>query len=73
VDGKLGKLRHQPESYRAESLIPVLEAVLIEALEPRQNRKKGDEFLAVEYIQKTDPTVEKEKLFAVMLKELGRQ
>lgn len=31
-----------------------LEALLIEALEPPQNRKRGDDFSAIEYIQDLD-------------------
>jgi hypothetical protein len=54
-DGEIGKL---PKSYDAEALIPALEAVLIEALEPRQNRKRGDDLDAVEYLQKVDPEIE---------------
>lgn len=57
-DGSLGSL---PTSYNATQLIPALEAILIEALEPRQNRKRGDDFVAVEYIQKIDPEIEKKK------------
>ena len=34
-----------------EDLIVTLEALLIEGLEPRQNRKRGDAFRAVEYLQ----------------------
>jgi hypothetical protein len=32
-------------------VIATMEAVLIEALEPRQNRRHGDEFQAVEFFQ----------------------
>ena len=32
---------------------------LIEALEPRQNRKRGDDLAAVEYPQKISPEIEK--------------
>ena len=35
---------------------------IIEALEPRQNRKRGDDLAAVEYIQKIDPEIEKKKV-----------
>jgi len=34
---------------------------LIEALEPPQNRKRGDDLSAVEYIQKEDPEIEKKR------------
>ena len=46
--GNLGNLSN---SFSAAKMIPTLEAVLIEALEPRQNRKRGDDMSAVEYIQ----------------------
>lgn len=37
------------------SLVATLESLLIEALEPPQNRKRGDDFSAIEYIQEIDP------------------
>lgn len=57
-EGKLGKMT---DAYQAEKLIPALEAILIEALEPRQNRKRGDDLSAVEYIQKEDPEIQKKR------------
>ena len=36
-------------------VIATMEAVLIEGLEPRQNRKRGDDFQAVEFLQFEDP------------------
>jgi hypothetical protein len=51
-----------PDQYQSRYLIPALEALLIEALEPRQNRKRGDDLTAAEYFQKADPAVEKEQL-----------
>ena len=61
--GELGKL---PASFAATKLIPALEALLIEALEPRQNRKRGDDLAAVEYIQKSDPEIEKKRMKATL-------
>lgn len=61
--GMLGPL---PETFAAAKLIPALEAVLIEALEPRQNRKRGDDLAAVEYIQKGDPEIEKKRVKATL-------
>lgn len=52
--GALGEL---PPTYDAAKMIPALEAVLIEALEPRQNRKRGDDLSSVEYIQREDPEI----------------
>jgi hypothetical protein len=57
--GVLGSL---PDSYLAAKIIPAVEAILIEALEPRQNRKRGDDLSAVEYIQKEDPEIQKKKV-----------
>lgn len=51
------------------SLISAIEAVLIESMEPRQNRKRGDDFSGIEYIQRVDPTIEEERKVA-LLKEL---
>lgn len=39
-------------------------AILIEALEPRQNRKRGDDLSAVEYIQREDPEIQRKKVKA---------
>ena len=61
--GQIGAL---PEIYGAATLIPALEAILIEALEPRQNRKRGDDLAAVEYIQKVDPEIEKKRVKATL-------
>lgn len=62
-DGVLGPL---PRQYDAAKLIPALEAILIEALEPRQNRKRGDDLAAVEYLQRIDPEIEKKKVKATL-------
>ena len=57
--GALGKM---PASYPGVNIVPAIEAILIEALEPRQNRKRGDDLSAVEYIQKEDPEIQKKKI-----------
>lgn len=57
--GMLGSL---PDTYDAAKMIPALEAILIEALEPRQNRKRGDDLSAVEYIQREDPEIQKKRV-----------
>ncbi len=45
-----------------DGLIATLEALLIEALEPPQNRKRGDNFSAIEYIQGEDPELKEMEL-----------
>jgi len=67
--GKLGPL---PQTFEAAKLIPALEAILIEALEPRQNRKRGDDLAAVEYIQRVDPEIEKKRIKATIDAALNR-
>jgi hypothetical protein len=62
-DGQIGSL---PDNYKAVNMIPALEAILIEALEPRQNRKRGDDLAAVEYLQKVDPEIEKKRIKATL-------
>lgn len=59
--GQLGEL---PATFVAAKMIPALEAVLIEALEPRQNRKRGDDLSAVEFIQREDPEIQKKRVKA---------
>ena len=67
-----GELKIMPESFRSTELLPALEAILIEALEPRQNRKRGDDLAAVEYIQKADPAIEKRLVKQVMEAALNK-
>jgi hypothetical protein len=61
---ELGQLGPLPTTYEAAKIIPALEAILIEALEPRQNRKRGDDLSAVEFIQREDPDIQKKKVKA---------
>jgi hypothetical protein len=50
------------ETFTLEKLIVTMEALLIEGLEPPQNRKRGDDFRAVEYIQIMDPKFQERKI-----------
>lgn len=67
--GSIGKM---PESYDAIKIIPAIEAILIEALEPRQNRKRGDDLSAVEFIQKEDPEIQKRRIKQTMEAALSK-
>ena len=42
-------------------LADILEATLIESIEPRQNRKQGNSFSGIEYLQKEDPEISNKK------------
>lgn len=57
-----GKLVETPIKVTLPSLIATLEALLIEALEPPQNRKRGDDFTVMEYIQDIDPEIKEREL-----------
>jgi hypothetical protein len=57
-----GKLVETPIKVTLPSLIATLEALLIEALEPPQNRKRGDDFSVMEYIQDIDPELKEREL-----------
>jgi hypothetical protein len=69
-DGKL--LEASFGQITQEVVIATLEAVLIEGLEPRQNRKRGDEFRAVEYIQSEDPQIQRKRMQS-LLSELQKK
>lgn len=48
-------------SWSPDVVIESLEAILIESLEPPLNRRRGDNFSAVEYLQAPDPEIERLK------------
>ncbi len=54
-DGSLGPL--PSSNIETSTLIATMEALLIEGLEPPQNRRQGDGFNSLEYVQKADPEV----------------
>lgn len=58
ADGQLSSL---PQEFTLDNLISTMEALLIEGLEPPQNRRQGDGFSAVEFLQGTDPDVLKQR------------
>lgn len=58
-----GGLKAAPsETLSVETLTATMEALLIEGLEPPQNRKRGDDFSAVEFIQVEDPELRRRQL-----------
>lgn len=57
-----GNLRETALNTSLASLVATLEALLIEALEPPQNRKRGDDFSAIEYIQDIDPELKEKEI-----------
>lgn len=57
-----GKLTQQPLAPTLPSIVAAFEAILIETLEPPQNRRRGDDFTGVEYIQDIDPELREKEL-----------
>ena len=57
-----GNLRETTLNTSLAALVATLEALLIEALEPPQNRKRGDDFSAIEYIQDIDSELKDREL-----------
>lgn len=55
----------------AGSLIATMEAVLIEALEPPQNRQRGAGLQTAEFIQIEEPEIEEKRLNELMKAKLG--
>ncbi len=70
-NGKLEKLNIIPT---VDTIISTLEALLIEGLEPRQNRRRGDDFNAIEYLQAEDAELKaqrQQKVIVDLLKKAG--
>ena len=57
-----GNLREASVNISLASLVATLEALLIEALEPPQNRRRGDDFTVIEYIQDIDPELREKEI-----------
>lgn len=58
-DGNLRKFLDS--TITSQVLVQTLEAVLIEGLEPPQNRRRGDKLEDREFIQETDPLLKKQR------------
>lgn len=59
-----GKLSSETEfnNLSIKNIGDILEAILIESIEPRQNRKQGNSFVGLEFLQKEAPEIEKNKM-----------
>lgn len=49
------------DNFSVQDLGNLLEAILIESIEPRQNRKQGNLFSGIEYLQQESPEIKKRK------------
>ena len=57
-----GNLRELSLNVSLSATVATLEALLIEALEPPQNRKRGDDFSGIEFIQDIDPELKERQI-----------
>jgi len=69
-DGSLN-LDAQFKDFTVQHLGDILEAILIESIEPRQNRKQGNSFIGLEFLQQEAPEI-KQKQKKQMLDELSK-
>lgn len=61
-----GSLKERNIIANQTLLISTLESILIETLEPPQNRKRGEDLSAVEYIQERDPELKGRQVQATL-------
>lgn len=66
VNERGGIDNNHAQNFSLANLIVTMEALFIEGLEPPQNRKRGDDFRAVEFIQVEDPEIEKSQILNLM-------
>ena len=59
-------------SIGQSTIISTLESILIETLEPPQNRRRGDDLSAIEYIQHPDPKL-KAREHQALLQKLAQE
>ena len=57
-------------SLSAFSMISTLEAIMIEIVEPVLNRRRGDDFSSIEFIQVISPEIKDELAKIDLLKQL---
>lgn len=62
----------ESNGFGMDGLVATMEALLIEALEPPQNRRRGDDFRAVEFLQVEDPEIHKSQIVS-MIDELKKK
>lgn len=68
--GEHGELCTPRGDFSTDMLVATMEAVLIEGLEPPQNRRQGDGFRAVEFLQIRNPEFEKREFLEQVLQRM---
>ncbi len=67
-----GKLEGYTRQFSEKDLIGLMEAILIEAIEPGLNRKRGEGLREVEFYQAEDPTFQKDRSKTALLEMIQR-
>jgi hypothetical protein len=67
-----GKLVESSREIGEKELVGLMEAILIEAIEPGLNRQRGEGLRSVEFYQAEDPTIEKDKNQKALLRLLQK-
>lgn len=65
-DGNLKVTDETTRCISIENMCHTLEAILIEGIEPRQNRKSGNKFSGIEYNQQMDPLIERRHFMKIL-------
>lgn len=66
-----GRLEPSPDEHAHQDMVDAMEAVLIEVLEPPQNRRRGDRLSDFEYNQVRDEAMEEAQVQRLILARLG--
>lgn len=66
--GEIGPFNSEDKPINESDLVSLLESVLIEIAEPPLNRKRGDNFHVLEYLQTTDPAIKKGQMLELLSK-----
>lgn len=67
-----GQIDSEMPTASGDDIITTLESILIECLEPPQNRRRGDHLDAVEFIQSRDPEIDRKEK-RLLIKDLIAQ
>jgi len=60
------------ENISPQNLADIIEAILIESIEPRQNRKQGNLMLGLEYLQQEAPEIDERRKKQIMMDFLSK-
>ncbi|WP_423447510.1 hypothetical protein AABM36_04405 [Kocuria sp. KSNUG] len=65
-----GLLGEAGSNFGTDLVVATMEAILIEGLEPPQNRRQGDGMTGQEFTQAEDPSLQEQDLIATLLRQL---